>query len=115
RRDTSLAFVLRRRVTRGTEPSGIRGALAWRVRTISVPAGARGVPGAEAGWGFNKAMSQLFLDATLLRLAPLSDSGTAVVAHASACCRGLQPTARLRTEVRRGTLKRAPQYCRASL
>src|ERR1017187_10316881 len=53
RRDTSFAFVLRFRVTRGTKPGRFRGALARRVRTISIPAGARGFPGAEAGCGKN--------------------------------------------------------------
>jgi hypothetical protein len=32
--------------------------------------------------------------------------------YASACCRGLQPTARRRPEVRRSTRKRAPRDCR---
>src|ERR1017187_9947636 len=53
RRDTSFAFVLRFRVTRGTKPGRFRGALARRVRTISIPAGARGFPGAEAACGKN--------------------------------------------------------------
>jgi hypothetical protein len=36
-----------------------------------------------------------------------------IVAHASACCLRLQSTVRWRTEGRRGTLQRAPRYCRA--